>query len=186
MSPAREITIAVIISVVVAVGVMLALGIGKTTPQAAGTSPSGSTGQSARQYNAYGVNLATPGANGTSTSILNNSGNDLYVTALKVGCENVGTSKTAYTGAGLTNAGLTVNVGTTSTAAPASVAYTFPVTGSAFALSTSTTNLEVSSSTLLIATSSNAAVWNAGTYMTFFVNATNTATCTFGVDAFSS
>ena len=83
--------------------------------QTFGTSTQGSTGTTARQYNVYGVNLSAPGANATSTSILNSTGNDLYISAIKVGCEGLGTSKTAYTGAALAN--LLLSVATSSTSA---------------------------------------------------------------------
>lgn len=129
------------------------------------------------------ISLANPGANATSTSILNTTGNDLYVTGEKVACENVGTAKTAYTGAGL--ASQTVTIATSSTAAPASNGNTntLPVV----TIATSTTQFDLSSSTA--GTPGNGLVsniWAAGAYMTFTVNATSTATCTVGVDYIGS
>lgn len=147
----------------------------------AGTSPSGSTFSSAK-FAAVAINLANPGANGTSTSILNTDANDRYVSAFKVGCEAVGSSKTAYTGAGL--AALLISVGTTTTAAPASFT-SFAAVATNFTLGTSSTNLLVASSTLLTGTE-NAAIWPTNTYMTFYFNATNTAVCSVGVDYFAS
>lgn len=145
--------------------------------QLAGASPSGATFGDSKQA-AVVVNLANPGANGTSTSLLNTDSNDRYVTSVELGCENVGTSLTAYTGTGLAN--LLLSVGTTTTAAPASF-NGFANVAQNIKLSTSTVNLEVSSTTLALATSSLAAVWPTNTYMTFFFNATNTAACTVGV-----
>lgn len=148
----------------------------------AGTSNPGTTFGSAK-FAGVAVNLASPGANGTSTSILNTDSNDRYVTSFKIGCEKLGTSLTAYTGAPLAN--LLVAVGTTTTAAPASFV-SFAAITNAMTVPTTTINLLVSSSTLQLATSSLAGVWPTNTYMTFFFNATNTAVCTAGVDYFGS
>lgn len=150
--------------------------------QVAGTSPSGSTFNVAK-FAGIAVNLALPGANGTSTSILNTDSNDRYVTSFKVGCEGVGTSQTAYTGAGLS--ALLLKVGTTTTAAPATFT-SFAAVALNFTVTTSTPVVLVSSSTLLTATSSLAAAWPTQTYMTFYWNATNTAACTEGVEYFGS
>lgn len=125
------------------------------------------------------ISMAAPGANATSTSILNTTGNDLYITGEKLLCENVGTSKTAYTGAGL--ASVTFTAATSSTAAPAINANTntLPV----MTLATSSVQFTLSSSTA--GTPGNGLVsnlWLAGSYLTFFANATNTANCTVGVD----
>lgn len=156
----------------------------KTTIESiAGTTVQGSTGSTARQFNVYGVNLAAPGANATSSSILNTTGNDLYITSVKSGCENVGTSKAAYSGTGGI-AALTFSVATTSTAAPiAQGANT--LNGGTFTIATSSVYFTSASSTA-VQSGSFTAIWAAGSYLTFFTNATNTAVCTFGVDAFSS
>lgn len=142
-----------------------------------GTSPQGSTGSTARQYNVYGVNLASAGTNATSSSILNSTGNDLYVTAIKAGCEGVGSSPSVSS--------LTLSVSTTSTAAPAAVG-TNLVGGSALTIATATPRFVAASSTVTTGSGSALNIWPAATYMTFQTNATNTAVCTFGVDAFSS
>jgi len=150
---------------------------------ATSASPAGSTGRSAFQFNSYGNNLSAPGTNGTSTSILNNTGQDLYVSGEYAGCEGVGTSKAAYTGAGL--ASLTVTAATSSTAAPASNSNTntLPV----ITIATSTPQYTLASSTAAFTGSGSVSLlWLAGSYMTFTVNATNTAICTFGVSAFSA
>ena len=129
------------------------------------------------------VNLANAGANGTSTSILNNSGNTRYVTGTAVGCHGVGTSKTAYSGTGL--ASFTLTVATSSTAAPATLAEYAPVMH-AFVVATSSSDYVMASSTTQTATSTTAAPWHSGEYMTFAFNATNTAVCTVGVNYIGS
>ncbi len=188
-------------SVLALVGVIIVIGTfggykylfsGHPTLQGVGTASAGATNLTGTWASVAGVNLATPGTagvvggNGTSSSILNNSTNDWYISSIKVGCENVGTSQTAYTGAGL--ASLTLKVATSSTAAPATNANTNLVGGGSITLGTSTAQFGISTSTLGVANGSPAVyiIWAAGTYMTFTTNATNTAVCSFGVDYFSS
>lgn len=155
----------------------------------AGTSTTGSTFSTAK-FAAIAVNLASPGANGTTSSVLNTDANDRYVSSIKVGCEGVGTSLTAYTGAGL--ASLTLFAATSSTATPANNAFnTNKLGGGNLTIGTSTTTfVEGSSTTQAGGTAGNNAaaysVWPSGTYMVFTTNATNTALCTFGVDYFAS
>lgn len=152
------------------------------TQDVAGSSPVGSSFSTAKFYGVT-VNLATPGVYGTSTSILNTDSQDRYVSALKVGCQGVGQSKTPYTGAG--NVNLQIIAGTTTTAAPATSTLAQSLAMN-FTIATGLPTAFVSSSTLQTATSTNATVWAANTYMTFFFTATNTAVCTVGVDAFGS
>lgn len=149
--------------------------------QVAGTTPQGGTTSTAHFYSIAAL-LAAPGANATSSSILNTTGNDLYVTSFKAGCELVGTSQTAYTGAGL--AALTVKAATSSTVAPVSNS-NLNLAGS-ITIATTTANFLESSTTAATGVSTVNYLWSAGSYMTFTTNATNTAQCTFGVDAFSS
>ena len=158
---------------------------GKTIIEQFGTTTQGGTTSTAHYYS-VAVNLANPGSNATSSSILNSSPNDYYVSSIKAGCESVGTSQTAYTGTGL--AALTLKVATSSTPAPATNGNTNTVGGAtAITIGTSTSNFAVSSSTISAAgTPQPFVVWAAGSYMTFTTNATNTAMCTFGVEAFSS
>lgn len=144
----------------------------------AGSSPAGSSFNTAN-IAAVVVDLSAPGANATSTSLLNSDANDRFITGFRVGCNGVGTSRTAYTGAGLS--ALTLTIGTSTTAAPASFVG-FANVATNFTLGTSTPVLVVASSTTQTATSSLAARWSAGSYVTFTTNATNTAVCTFGVD----
>lgn len=151
------------------------------------TTPQGGTFNTAKFYG-VAVNLAAPGANATSSSIQNTTGNDLYVTAIKAGCENVGTSQTAYTGAGLSK--LLMTAATSSTAAPATNSNTNTVGSTAMTIGTSTAQFAEASSTASNGTTPGSSlinnIWLAGSWMTFTTNATNTAQCTFGVDAFSS
>lgn len=155
----------------------------KTVVQIYGTSAQGSTGFTSRQFSVYGVNLGAPGVNATSSSILNNTGDDVYITAVKVGCEGVGTSKAAYSGGGL--AKLLLSVATTSTAAPAAQSAAL-VGGTTFTIATSSTNFTYATSTSSWGAATTTNIWAAGSYLTFTTNATNTAVCTFGVDGFTS
>lgn len=155
----------------------------QTIEKVFGSTTQGATGNTARQASIYGVNLAAPGANATSSSILNPTGQDVYVSVIRAGCEGVGTSKTAYSGTGL--ASLTFSVATTSTAAPiAQGAGT--MNGGVFTIGTSTGNYIIASSTTGGASASYTLIWNAGSYLTFFTNATNSAVCTFAADYFQS
>ncbi len=153
---------------------------GKTVVKQVFGSPAGSTFGTAK-FAAVAINLASPGANGTSTSIQNTDTSDRYVTDIKVGCEGVGTSQTAYTGTGLS--ALTLTVGTTSTAAPAAVPSNNIVGNGTLTIATTTANFTVASSTAPapngITQVNN--IWGAGMFMTFATNATNTAKCSVGV-----
>lgn len=120
----------------------------------------------------------------TSTSVLNSDASDRYVTSFEVGCQSVGTSLTAVTGAGLIS--LQISAATTSTSAPAVVSNTNLVGGGVMVIATSTPQFVEASSTASTAVpntgrSTIANVWSAGSYMTFWSNATNTAACVVGV-----
>lgn len=161
----------------------------KTIVQQFSSTTQGATGNTARQANIYGVNLATPGANATSSSILNPTGQDVYITAFKAGCTGIGSSNTAYTGSGL--AALTVKLATTSTAAPANITNANLIGGAGVIIATSTPQFMIASTTsagTAAAPGSGAiyGIWTANSYITFQVNATNSAVCTFGVDYFQS
>lgn len=116
----------------------------------------------------------------TSTSILNTDSTDRIVQDAFIYCDTVATSRTAYSGTGL--AALLFTAATSSTAAP--------VTNSNanYAMynivSTSTPNFYVSSTTIGVA--SYGRVWESGSYMSFFSNATNTAACVVGVHYLAS
>ena len=143
-------------------------------------STSGSTYATQQTLAITGWNLA----NGTTTSIQNTSGSDEYATQVQYACTGVGSSNTAYTGAGL--ASVTLKAATTSTSltgqTPTSntgVSNTNLAVSGTLATSTGTTM--VASSTLSIG-GSVPGVWIAnGAWLTFFSNATNTAVCNIGV-----
>ncbi len=152
-----------------------------TTVQTAGASPSGST-FSTRKQAAIVVNLASPGANGTSTSVTNTDANQRYVTGYEYGCNGVGTSYTAYTGTAL--ASLQMTIGTTSTANSVTIPSVNPVANVAIIGTSSVYTANASTSV----TTANplAARWDPGVAMTFWFNATNTAVCTVSVDYLGS
>lgn len=156
---------------------------GKEVIQNFGTTPQGGTARTALAPT-VAVLLSSPGANATSSSILNNSTDDYYVTGLLVGCENVGTSQTAYTGTGL--ASLTVSAATTSVASPGVVTNTNKVGGGNLTIATSTVQFTQASTTAANGTGAMYNIWPAGTYLTFTTNATNTAACSFGANVVSS
>lgn len=117
----------------------------------------------------------------TSTSILNPFGQAVYVRGPRVACNTVGTSKTAFTGAGL--ASLTMLIGTSSAAlTSASTGLNSAAEVGNLTIATSTGNFLLASSTTDTATSTNAIAWGATEYMSFQTNATNTAICTVGVE----
>lgn len=179
------------IYVLLAIGIVIGWFVPFQTAMQLSTTPQGGTTTSASFYS-IAANLATPGANATSSSILNPTGNDLYATTIRVGCENIGSSFTPYTGVGTTSAGLTLSIATSSTAAPATNANTNLVGGGTIVIATSSPQFGIATSTMA-ATGAGIGgsgkpyiIWGAGTYMTFTASATNTAQCTYGVDAFSS
>lgn len=170
----------------IALAVVLLVSVGAyffpQVQQSFGSSAAGSTFNTAK-YAGIAINLTSPGSNATSSSILNTDANDRFITAEKVGCELVGTSKTINVGAGL--ASLTLTMATSSTANPVVNANTntLPV----ITVATSTPNFVVASSTA--GTPGNNLVgniWAAGSYLSIFSNATNTAACTAGVDYIAS
>jgi len=175
-----KLSIAFVLVVVIGVAIYGAYQYPQIVPF--GASTQGSTNTTAKQASVLGVNLSAPGANATSSSILNPAGQDVYVSSFKVGCEGVGTSKTAYTGAGLL--ALTVTAATSSTAAPQANSNTN--SAGLVTIATSTSQFVEASSTASAGNSTPNYIWGANTYMTFTTNATNTAICTFGVDYFSA
>lgn len=175
-------TIIAFVTAIVMGAIFLVFAPKGSTIVTAGSSPQGTTVNSAKFAGASGVALATPGANATSTSILNTDANDRLITGIRMSCEKVGTSQTAYTGAGL--ATWQITVGTTSTAAPAATPVGFnEVGGVSYVISTSTPNFALATTTPQVGgLSSTTVVWAAGSNLTFFSNATNTAICTLGAD----
>lgn len=122
----------------------------------------------------------------TTTSVLNSDASDRYVKAIEMGCEAVGTSQTPLTGVGLL--ALTIKAATTSSASPAVISNAHVIGNSGFTLATSTPTFVIASSTVAgpAGSSDIANIWAAGSYMTFWSNATNTAVCTVGVTYLAS
>lgn len=176
--------------VLIAVGGVAFVTQNEDAQDGSGSSTAGATFNSAKVA-AVAVAPATPGTGATSTSVYNSDASDRYITGLRVGCSSIGTSLTAYTGAGLAN--LTLTIATSSTNAPATnsnTAHIFPTLN----IATTTGFFTVSSTTGAYATTSLSGaigytgstsfrnLWTAGSYVSFFFNATNTAACTVGVD----
>lgn len=122
-------------------------------------------------------------ASATSTSVQNTDAGNRYVTGTNVGCTGVGTSGAAN-GASGGLATLTLQIGTTTASAPAAFSSFAQV--ASLTISTSSQNILIASTTPITATSSLAAIWPSGSYMTFYWNATNTAACTVGVSYMGS
>ncbi len=152
-----------------------------------GTTTQGGTGSTARQFNVYGVNLAAPGANATTSAIQNTTGNDLFITAIKIGCEGVGTSQVQVAGGGLATLQITAATSTAATTVLGTNANS--IGGGALVIGTSSNAFVFASSTSATPGSNSAKgyqIWPSGSFINFNTNATNTAVCTFGIDAFTS
>lgn len=164
-------------------------------PQVAAVGAPSATGTTFTSQKIATVVMAPTAAGATTTSILNSDSFDRWIDETVVACSGVGTSRTAYTGAGL--AAWFVRMATTSTSAPNSfggntnyVTTMTIATSSAFSfVASSSPSQYLSSSDPTVATSSMPAVnrfWPSGSYLTIDYNATNTATCTVGVSYFGS
>lgn len=150
----------------------------ETVYQQVAGSPVGSTFGTAKIAE---VEMTPATASATSTFILNSDASDRYIESSNVVCSGVGTSLTAYTGAGL--AALLVQMATSSATTAG------PIGNSNYA-----SNITVSTSTVV---SYNASTtegviagtsrrWPAGAYLGIFWNATNTAACVVGVHYLAS
>lgn len=142
-----------------------------TTQVNAVTSPVGTTFNSAKVAQ---INITPSTASATSTGVLNTDSYDRYIEAMYGACSGVGTSLTAYTGAGLASLGLTVTAATGTTAAPNTITNT-----NSFVMTVATTTVDSFASTTSATNLSR--VWATGSYLNFAFNATNTAACTVGV-----
>lgn len=123
------------------------------------------------------VGTQTNGA-ATTTSLFNGDASDRIITNLTYSCSGVGSSNTAYTGAGL--ASLIFTAATSSASVPNSITVTNALLNTNIA--TSSTELFVASTTPGLTGSAFVRRWAAGSYLTFSSNATNTATCAIGVN----
>lgn len=133
-------------------------------------SPVGTTNDTARRASV--VFIPSTGS-ATSTSILNSGSVDRIVTDVTYDCNTVGTSQTAYSGAGLNS--LVFQAATTSSSAPNSLGNTNFILNTQ--VSTSTSDLYVASTTPGLVSTVTNRVWPTGSYLTFTSNATNTAVC---------
>lgn len=148
---------------------------GSTVVQQFG-STSGNSGT--RQTSEFAFNPTSASAT-SSSSLLNQDGNDRVITSVDVSCSGLGTSQTAYTGTGLVQ--VTFSVATTSTSAPVALGNTnFIYNG---AVATTTSSFYDASSTPGT-TGANLLVrrWPNSTYLTVTSNATNTAACIVNVN----
>lgn len=171
----------IIIGIVIAVLVGTVLGYTLSHKVSLGTiSPAGTTNTSGKYYSQT-FSLAT--ASATTTSILNASGFDLAVRAVDVMCQGMGSSKTAYTGAGLAN--LIIKIATSSTnaitkdVADVNTNYLANIT-----IGTTTLDSYQASSTEGIIPSTTRIIPN-GAYAIISSNATNTAACSVGLSVMS-
>ncbi len=147
--------------------------VNRTEQIIAAGSPAGSVFNSAK---VAAINMAPSTGSATSSSIFNGDSSDRIVTDGFAACSGIGTSQTAYTGAGLAN--LVLKAATTSASGAANVGNNGPLT---VIIATSTaSDFNVASSTY-VSTAGFIQRWAAGSYMTFSFNATNTAACTVGV-----
>lgn len=129
-----------------------------------------------------GVNMSPATAAATTTSILNGDASDRIATSIDVDCNTVGTSQTFLTGGGLTGAGLTLKIATTSVA-NLGLQNNTNLVGGTVTIATGTPDILIASSTPSFG-GTNVAAWDrwaAGSYLTFLFSATNTAACTVGV-----
>lgn len=169
------------IAIVIAVGGYFSPAVTRVV-QSLGSSAGATFGDA--KYAGVVIALTNQGANGTSTSIINTDTSVRYVTGLRLACTGLGNSFSSGVGAGL--ASLQVTVGTSSTAAPVAQASVgiFSRVSSGLIIATATPTFVIASSTTQIATSTLASPWYPNEYMTFWWNATSTATstCTEGVD----
>lgn len=187
--------LALLIAVIIGVGIMGAYYFPKVK-NSLGATPVGNTFNDQKMA---AITFSPSSGTATSTSILNPAGQDVYVTDNFAGCANATTTYTAYTGTGLAN--WLIKAATTSTSAPLNVANTNLVMNDIIATGTSiaggtpfainlvaSTSIATTSSALNgnVGTAAYQFLWAANTYLTFFSNATNTATCTVGVHYFSS
>lgn len=117
----------------------------------------------------------------TSSSILNTDATDRIVESGFYSCDNLTTVLAPYTGGGF--AALSFEAATTSAAASSATAVTNANAAFKSTVATSSSFGFVASSTYAAAFPR---VWATGSYMTFWSNATTTASCTIGLHYISS
>lgn len=139
-------------------------------------STAGTTGSTGK-YLSQTMSLAD--STGTTTSIFNPFGRDIAVRSVDVMCQGVGTSQTAYTGAGLSALNIEIATSSTNTITGNVAQINTNYLGN-INISTSTVNSYIASSTegVLVGTSR---IIPSGTYAIISSNATNTAACAIGL-----
>lgn len=184
----KQTLVKVCVSVIVVLAIVGAYFYPKYSLRVSGVpSPSGST-----FGNALEASITwQPATGATTTSILNTSTQDRYIKSEQYMCTGLGSSVTGYTGGGLTSSGWLIDSATTSAAnteiiIPATVGFLQSqviATTSSYGSFLSTSTPEVGGGSPL---TDRYRIWNAGSYLTFEVNATNTATCTIGASYLGS
>lgn len=142
-----------------------------------GVSTGTTTNTSAKRYT---VTIAPLSA--TTTSLYNSDGTDRGIIDVVALCTGVGTSQNFTDGAGLLSNAWNVKAATTSTAnngLQGNTSNIFKIN-----LATTTPTQYGATSTTPFPTDVTR-IWPAGTYLTFWFSATNTAACTVGADAMS-
>ena len=125
------------------------------------------------------VTLNSTNALGTSTSILNTGASDRAVIGSYVTCTSMGNVLTYGTGAGLTSTGWTLTAATTTTSGSGLLGNTNYIVNET--LATSSGILYQASTTEGVVTYTSR-LWPTGTYLTFNLNATSTASCSVGIE----
>lgn len=161
------------------IGVMLGLYL---APKAVtvGATPAGGT-TSGQTYSSV-VIVGSTTATATSSSVTNNTGNDLLITGIRVACEGLGVSKSYVTGSGIAN--LTMSIATETTSNQVTTNTNTNLAGNVN-IGTSTGTFALASSTSVNQLLTNN-IWGNGVVLTFFLNATTSGQCTGGVDTVSS
>lgn len=168
-----------IIFAIVIVAIVAVCGLFLTIQKDTVTNAGSAVGTSYQTQRIAQKNIS-PTVGATTTSMYNGDDSDRWILSNFAACSQVGTSRTAYTGAGL--ASLTVTSATTTTNAPAAITNSSTVT---LTIATSSTEFMINTASTG-STSSYLTRWAAGTYYTWAFNATNTAACTVGVSYIGS
>lgn len=176
------------------IGVLVVLGCGVLLGHA--LAPSTSTIVGAAVQNSAGTTFNTAkvaeitmnpsstsaGATATTSSILNTDATDRVITDSFVSCNGTGVSST---GQPTVNTWVW-NMATTSASAPANAATLNTNLAGSLVVSTSSADIYAASSTSFSVGGDYIRRWAAGSYLTIFTNATNTATCQVGVHYLAS
>jgi len=127
------------------------------------------------------VIIAPATGSATSSAILNSDASDRIIESATYNCSGVGTSFTAYTGAGLQALTLRAATSTSASVIPSGTNLVMGAT-----VATSTPNqYEASTTPGLTSTVANR-IWAANSNLVFFFNATNTASCEVKVNYMGS